>query len=265
MGKYINVLRENKSVFFSLIANDFRSRYNGSNFGVVWGIIQPIVTIFVYWFVFSIGLRAGDRPDGTPYILWLICGMIPWFYISEALGSSTNAFLDYSYLVKKVNFRLGLIPVIKVFSAFIFHVIFVLIITVILNFYGYVADLYYLQLIYYMAAMLYNMIGLSLLTSSVTVFFRDFSQIVGIIIQVGFWVIPIVWGKEILTNEVVKFILELNPVFYIVEGYRETLLTKIPFWDHPIQAIYYWGISTVLFLIGLKTFRKLKGNFADVL
>lgn len=265
MKKYLNIFKENKSVFFSLIANDFRSRYNGSNFGVVWGIIQPIVTIFVYWFAFSIGLRAGDRPDGTPYILWMICGMIPWFYISEVLGSCTNAFLDYSYLVKKVNFRLGFIPIIKAFSAFIFHLVFVVIVTIILNFYGYVADWYYFQLIYYMAAMLFNVIGIGLLTSSITVFFRDLSQIIGIIIQVGFWVIPIVWGKEMMTNAVISFILKLNPVFYIVEGYRETLLTKVSFWAHPFQTIYFWGISAIIFLVGLKMFRKLKGNFADVL
>lgn len=264
MKQLIQMVIDNRDLYFSLVRNDFRSRYNGSAFGIVWGFIQPLVTVMVYWFVFQVGLRAGSRPDGTPYILWLICGIVPWFYFSEALGSVTNSFIEYGYLVKKVQFHMGMLPAIKIGSAWLVHVVFTVLATVILNFYGYRADWFYFQVLYYMGAVTFLLVGVGLFLSSVTVFFRDMSQIVGIIIQVGFWVIPIVWGSEILPPAV-KLIFELNPVYYIVEGYRDSLLAGVPFWAHPFQTLYFWSLALMVFLFGLRSFRKLKPGFADVL
>lgn len=255
---------EYKDLYFSLVKNDFHSRYNGSAYGMIWGIVQPMVTIMVYWFVFQVGLRSGDRPDGTPYILWLICGMIPWFFISEALSATTNCFLEYSYLVKKVNFRLGLIPLIKIGSSLLMHIVFLLFAVAILNLYGYTVNLAYFQIPYYVLAACFLLVGVGLVVSSITVFFRDMSQIIGIVIQVGFWAIPIVWGSESLSGWFLIFF-KLNPVYYVVEGYREMLISGEFFWIHPAQTLYFWTISMVLFIVGYKVFHKLKPNFADVL
>lgn len=264
MKQLKNFIKENKEIYWELMINDFKSRYIGSYLGVIWGIIQPLVTIFVYWFVFSVGLRSGARPDGSPYIVWLMTGMIPWFFISEAIGSATNSFLDYSYLVKKVNMRIGLLPFIKIGSAAIIHLFFIVFVTIILNFYGYQANWYYIQGLYYLFASVFLIIGISLITASFSVFFRDTSQIVSILIQIGFWAIPIVWGPEVLTGKL-RLLFELNPVYYIVEGFRDTFIRNIPFWNHPILTIYFWVISITIFIFGCKIFRKLKPYFADVL
>lgn len=257
-------IQGHKQIYISLVENDFHSRYNGSAFGIFWGIVQPLITVLVYWFVFQIGLRAGDRPDHTPYILWLICGMVPWFFFSEALGAVTNSLIEYAYLVKKLYFKVALIPMIKIGSSLIMHAIFVIITTVILNFYGYKADWFYIQVVYYTGAATFLLIGLGLLLSSLTVFFRDMAQIVGIIIQIGFWMIPIVWGSEVL-HKPFDIIFKLNPVFYIIEGYRESFLNKVLFWEHPALMIYFWLVSGLVFAVGIRTFRKLEVSFADVL
>ncbi len=264
MKNVLKLIKDNRKIFYNLLRNDFRAKYVGSNLGVIWGYIQPLITILIYWFVFQVGLRSGDRPDGTKYILWLICGMIPWFYIAEAIGSATNTFIDYGYLVKKINFHIGMLPFIKIGSAFIVHTFFVLFTTIIFNFYGYKADWNYLQLIYYMGAATFLCIGITLITSSLAVFIRDVSQIVGIFIQVGFWAIPIVWGPEILSGKL-EYIFKLNPVFYIVEGFRDTLISSVGFWEKPVLTIYFWVVSIVIFAIGYRLFRRLKTSFADVL
>ena len=264
MKRLISFIRNNKEVYWNLTMNDFKARYIGSYLGVIWGVIQPLVTILVYWFVFSVGLRSGDRPDGTPYIVWLIIGMVPWFFISEAISSATNAFLDYSYLVKKVQMRIGMLPFIKIGSAGIIHLFFVTITTIILNFYGYQANWYYFQVIYYIIASVFLAVGISLITASLSVFLRDASQVVSIFIQIGFWAIPIVWGTEVL-NDKFRIIFELNPIYYLIEGFRDTFIRNIPFWSHPVLTIYYWGVSIIIFSIGCKIFRKLKPYFADVL
>lgn len=264
MKQIAEFIQDNRKLYIPLVRNDFRSRYNGSVFGIFWGFAQPIVTVLVYWFVFQVGLRAGERPDGTPYILWLICGMVPWFYFSEALGAVTNSFIEYSYLVKKVQFHVGMIPLIKIGSSLIVHVIFVVLAEIILNCYGYFVNAFYFQVLYYMLAATFLLVGFGLFLSSVTVFFRDMSQIVGIFIQVGFWAIPIVWGSEVLPAPVLK-LFQLNPVYYIVEGYRDCLLRGIYFWDHPYQTLYFWCFVALAMFVGLRTFQKLKTGFADVL
>ena len=103
-----------------------------------------------------------------------------------------------------------------------------------------------------------------LFTSSVTVYMRDVSQLVGIFIQIGFWAIPIVWGPEVLSDKL-RFIFQLNPVYYLVEGYRDSLYAHVPVWDKPLYTLYFWAVTGALFALGMYTFRKLKPYFADVL
>ena len=107
---------KNRKLVFSLAKNDFKTKYAGSYFGTIWAFIQPIVTICVYWFVFGLALRNGSD-KGVPFVLWLIAGLIPWFFFQEGLIGGTNALLEYNYLVKKVVFNIRILPVVKVFSA----------------------------------------------------------------------------------------------------------------------------------------------------
>lgn len=259
-----NFIHEYHHIYFKLLKNDFKSRYIGSYLGVIWGFIQPIITVLIYWFVFTVGLRSGERPDGTPYIIWMIAGLLPWFYFSDALGSITNTFLEYSYMVKKLNFRIGLLPFVKVGSSMLIHFVFLAFSTIVFNFYSYKADWIYLQLLYYLAATTLLVVGIGLITSTLAVYLRDTSQIVSIVIQIGFWAIPIVWGPEALGNQWGLFF-KANPIYFLVEGYRDTLLRNTWFWNKPLYNLYFWSFTAVIWAIGIKTFRKLKPYFADVL
>lgn len=87
-------------MIFRLSKNDFMVKYAGSYFGIIWAFVQPMVTILLYWFVFQMGFRSGAVGE-TPFVLWLIAGMIPWFYFSDAISTGTNSLIEYSYLVKK--------------------------------------------------------------------------------------------------------------------------------------------------------------------
>ena len=141
-------LYRNRRLVFSLAKNDFKTKYAGSYFGTVWAFIQPIVTICVYWFVFGLALRNGaDR--GVPFVLWLVAGLVPWFFIQDGLTGGTASLLEYNYLVKKVVFNIRILPVVKVFSAVLCTAFFIVIILVIYTCMGYPPDLYALQLIYY--------------------------------------------------------------------------------------------------------------------
>ena len=258
-------LYRNRRLVFSLAKNDFKTKYAGSYFGTVWAFVQPVVTICVYWFVFGLALRNGaDR--GVPFVLWLVAGLVPWFFIQEGLTGGTSALLEYNYLVKKVVFNIRILPVVKVFSAVFVHFFFVVIILVIYTCMGYPPSLYALQLIYYSFCTFMLILGLTYLTSSVVVFFRDLMQMINIALQVGVWATPIMWSfSDLGLTGTVTTILKLNPVFYIVQGYRDSLIDKVGFWEHPVLTLYFWVFTLVVFFLGTKLFKKLQVHFADVL
>ena len=185
----------NKKILMQLAKNDFKTRFAGSYLGIVWAFIQPIVTVFVYWFVFEKGLRSGAMLD-VPFILWLIAGLIPWFFFADALNGGTNTLVEYNYLVKKVVFQINILPFVKVLSNFFVHIVFVTFGLVLYILYGYFPDLYWLQIIYYSLCCFVLVLGLSYATAALLVFFRDLTQIVGIVLQVGIWMTPIMWNME---------------------------------------------------------------------
>lgn len=264
LQKIKTVYNSNKKIYKELLFNDLRARYNGSLLGVIWGIIQPVVTILIYWLVFQYGLRSGERPDGMPYVIYMVAGAIPWFFFSDAWGGITSVFLDYSYLVKKLNFDVKLLPFVRLGSALIIHLVFLAIGSVIINFGGYYANWYYIQTIYYMFATSVFVVIIGLFTSALAVYIRDILQFIGIIMQIGFWANPICWGNEILSGKL-EILFKLNPMYYCIQGYRDSLLYDRPFWEQPIYTLYFWSLMVILFFISKYAFKKLRPYFADVM
>ena len=111
-------LWDNRKLIWKLSKNDFKTRFAGSYLGIIWAFVQPIVTIIMYWLVFEKGLKAGAQlsKDGieVAFVLWLSAGLVPWFFFAEALNNGTNALLEYNYLVKKVVFKISILPIIKI-------------------------------------------------------------------------------------------------------------------------------------------------------
>ncbi len=260
---FLDIYR-NRDLLWDLAKNDLQNRFAGSYFGVVWAFVQPVVTMLLYWFVFQVGIRAG-RVSDYPFILFLMSGLIPWFYFSETLGGATNSLLEYSYLVKKMVFEIGVLPVIKIISAIFVHLFFVAFIIVMCLLYGYKPDVYLLQLLYYIPAMSFLVLGISYITSSVVVFFRDMSQIVNIALSIGVWLTPIMWNLDSSLSPILQVFFKLNPMYYIVDGFRDALLAKVWFWDKPIWTVYFWIFSFLVYFVGISLFNRLKVHFSDVL
>ena len=181
-------LYENRKLIWKLAKNDFKTRYAGSYLGVVWAMAQPVVTIALYYFVFEVVFqnRAQLLANGieAPYVLWLTAGLVPWFYFSEAIQQGTQALLEYNYLVKKVVFKISILPIIKIIAATFMHVFFSLVMLVLYFVYGNKPDIYLLQLPYFSLCMFIFVLAISYTTCAVVVFFRDLSQIINILLQV---------------------------------------------------------------------------------
>lgn len=252
-----------RQVIGMLAVQDIKTRYLGSCLGVLWAIIQPTVTILVFWFVFEVGFKASPV-NQVPFVLWLVAGMIPWFLLSEGLAGATGVIVDNRHLVSKVVFRVSFLPIVRILSALSIHLFFLVFTLLMFVCYNYHPDWHILQVLYYLMAALFLILGLSWITSAMVVFYRDVGQVVAMLLQFGFWLTPIFWPISSIPADYQKYV-KLNPFFYIIEGYRTSFLSQGWFWEDTWMMAYYWLITATIMVIGAFMFRRLRPHFADVI
>lgn len=260
----IKEVNKNRILVWNLSKNDFKTKYAGSYLGITWAFVQPIITILIYWFVFGFGLKAGSPIQNVPYILWFMSGLIPWFFFQEALINATNCMLEYSYLVKKVVFKISILPIVKIMSSVFVHLVFIGFLLIISAIYGFYPYIYTIQILYYSFCTFCMVLAISYATCAIVIFFKDLGQLIQIFLQIGMWMTPIMWSSTSIPKQF-QWIVKLNPIYYIVEGYRDTIINNVWFFQKYFQTIYFWAIILALFMIGIRIFKKLKPHFADVL
>lgn len=261
-------LYQNRRLIWRLSRNDFKKRYAGSYLGTIWAMVPPIVTVAMYWVVFDRIFGSGPQVTYTggevPYVLFLTAGLVPWFFFSDAVMGGMTSLMEYNYLVKKVVFKVSILPIIKVTAAMFVHIGFSVVLVLIAAFYGYTPTVYTLQLFYYTFCEYVFILGLSYATCAIVLFFRDLQNLVSIIMQVGMWATPILWNINTLREKYKPFI-KLNPMTYIVEGYRSAVYEQQWFWEHFYSSTYFWIVTALLFVVSALIFKKLKPMFADVM
>lgn len=262
-------LVQSRELIWKLAKNDFKKRYAGSYLGFLWALIQPVITVLMYWIVFDVifNTRSEMVSSGVevPYVLFLTAGLVPWFYFSEAITNGTNALLEYSYLVKKVVFNISILPIIKLIAATFIHVFFVAVLLVIAAVYGYYPTPYTIQVVYYSVCMFVLVLAMSYCTCAIVVFFRDLAQIINIALQVGMWATPVLWNIGMIHDDRMLTVIKLNPLVYIVNGYRNAIYGDEWFFEHFYSSTYFWIFTVTLFCVGSLIFKRLKIHFADVL
>lgn len=260
---FLKDILHNRRLLWDLTKKDLKQRYIGSTLGILWAFIQPSITVLIFWFIFQVGFKSMPI-DNFPFVLWLVCGMFPWFFFSDALNGATNAILANTFLVKKIVFRVSLLPVVQIISALLVHFFFVALLLFMFALYGYPPSIYNLQIVYYLFALFCFVFGLSLITSSIVVFLKDVGQLVGMCLQFGFWATPIFWNLNLLPQKY-QMLLKINPMYYIVEGYRNSFIYHKWFWNIGMTNYSFWIITSIILFAGMAIFKKLKPHFADVL
>ncbi len=260
---FIRDIYNSRGIIWQLAKNDFKARFASSYLGIFWAFVQPLVMIAVLWFVFQVGFRVTPVED-YPFILWISCGLIPWFFFADSLSSATNSLFEYSYLVKKVVFRTSVLPVVKILSALFVHIFLIGLLLLLFYFHGFQPSFIYIQALYYTFAIVMFLVGLSWVTSSLAIFLKDVTQVVAVILQIGFWFTPILW-QIAMVPERYQIFFKINPMFYIVEGYRDTFIHGVWFWHRYNQGLYFWLLTIFMFVLGAFLFRKLRPHFSDIL
>jgi len=261
--QFFGEVYERRKQIHNLTRRDFTDRYAGSFLGLFWAFFEPLAMMLIMWGVFSLGLKV--KPSGDiSFVAYLFTGMVAYNFFSETVGASSGVIRAYSFLVKKVKFRIAILPIVKINSALIIHLIFLVIVMGVLLATGVKPSIYWFQSLYYMFSLIFLLLGLSWLLSALGVFVRDITHVVQILITFGFWLTPIFWDKAMVPEEYQAYLC-LNPMLYIVQGYRDSFLYEVPFWEHPIYAAYFWGFSSITLLVGILVFKKLRPHFADIL
>jgi lipopolysaccharide transport system permease protein/teichoic acid transport system permease protein len=260
---FISELISRRQLIFEMTRRDFKAKYLGSYLGMLWAFVHPTVYIAILWFVFGYVFKS-QPVSGTPYALWLAVGIIPWFFFSDALSSATGSIIENSFLVKKVAFSIGILPLVKILSTLVIHLFFLVMIIGLFLFSSSPLTLHALQIPYFLAGAIILLTGLAWLSSALIIFLRDVGQLVAMALQFLFWGTPIFWSIKLLPAKY-QPIIKLNPVVYIVEGYRDSLINRVWFWEHWQQTLYFWGVTGAMLVLGAVVFRRLRPHFADVL
>lgn len=263
-GYFLQNLIERRSLLFQLVRRDFQQRYVGSVAGWIWGLIHPLVLLLSWTFVFQICIKV-KLPRGAVtqnYTIFLLCGFLPWLLFQETLQRSSTSLVEYANLIKRTVFPAEIVPVTVFLSSLISHLLTLALVLVTVLIVLHRISWMVLMLPVYMVLLGLFAIGLGWIVASLNVYLRDTAQIVIVVLTLWFWLTPIFISEQTYPRKV-RFLLEWNPMRYLVRAYRERLLTSRP--PDLTELAVITGAAVASFVIGGLFFRHLKRGFADVL
>lgn len=243
---------------------DMKKAYGGV-LGMGWAIIRPAIMIFVFWFAFSVGLRKGGDVEGYPFFLWLIAGMIPWFYMRDMITGGAGSIRRYKYLVTKIKFPVSTIPTFVSMGNLATHAGLVVLMIGIFLLFGYRPTIYYLQIPLYMILMFLFFTAWGLFSGVLSSISRDFLNLVKSLTQALFWMSGILYDANGIDQQWIRNILLFNPVTIVVNGYRNALIYHKWFWEDWQQLVNFAIVYAVMLLLAVWVYRKLKKDIPDVL
>ncbi|MYL20118.1 teichoic acid ABC transporter permease [Halobacillus litoralis] len=269
MNSVISILKEQKKSLYlikRLSIFQLKSNNNNNYLGMAWEVINPIIQLGIYWFVFGIGIRGGEGIDGVPFVYWLSTGLFAWFFFNTATMDGAKSINSRLNLISKMNFPISAIPSFVILSAFYQHLILGVVLILIFILSGQGLSIHLLQLPYYMFALVSLVFSLTLISSTLTTIVRDIQAGLRSIIRMFLYLTPILWSTDRLPESMrhlVETVLKINPLFYVVEGYRNAFLGNGWFYEDTGYTLYFWIMVITMFIAGAMLHMKFKKNFVD--
>ena len=255
---------ENSSLIRSMVRRDIAARYRGSFGDVLWTVLNPLLLMITYFFVFGIVLRArfGGDPSRAGFALYFLAGMLPWLPFSEAAGRAPGVVLEHRNFVKKLVFPIEILPVNLTIAGLITQVFALGVFAVFLLASRGAVPVTALWLPVLVVPQLLFTLGVSWFLAALGVYVRDLSQVIGYLLTLWFFLTPICYPEASLPAAAVP-LLETNPIFVLVRGFRDVLLEGQPPAFGPLWKL--WLLSAAVCILGHAWFYKLRKSFADVI
>lgn len=263
------VLKENFSNLYriySVARYDIKDEVQSSKLGMAWKFISPLIQVLIFWVVF--GLIWEKKPPEingvkVDYLAWLIMGYACWWFVQPCLTKGCSAIKSKIGIVENMIFPVSTLPAITVCKEF-YNSLFVVIIglnTSIL--YGFCPNIWWLQILYYLFASFCFAEVMTMILSVCTMYIRDTANLVTSLMRGIFYFTPIIWSCE-TKSATLNFLLKLNPCYYLVNGYRDSIFYGTGFWEHKWQTLYFWVLTGVLFIIGCVMLYRSKEKYIDL-
>ncbi|CAH0238515.1 Teichoic acid translocation permease protein TagG [Peribacillus sp. Bi96] len=263
MSSALTVLKEQINNFYlarRLSVYEVKSANSSNYLGILWEIISPMIQISIYWFVFGFGILN----RGEEFLPWLMAGIVVWFFVTATTTQVSKSVYSRLNMVSKMSFPLSVIPTYVIFAKLYQHLLLLGVIIILLGFTGYLPTFYIIQLPYFIVATVTLLFSFGLISSTLATIIRDVQNIIVSLMKVLFYLTPILWVINANDHPIIANIMKLNPLYYIVEGYRASLLGEswylIVHWEY---TLYFWAVVILFFLIGSSLHVRFRDRFVD--
>lgn len=272
MKSAIIVLKEQIEHFYlirRLSLYELISKNKSNYLGIFWEIINPIIQILIYWFVFG-SIRQREAVEvvpglEAPFINWMLVGFIMWTFFYQSTIQGSKSIYSRLRMLSRMNFPMSVIPAYIIVSQLYVHIFMLVVAILIFQLSGFYINIYYLQLVYFLFGTFALIYSVALVTSTLSTIIRDVHMLLNATLRMGLYLSPVLWQMSVLAAPL-PTILKLNPLYYLIEGYRSAFFgTGWYFLEHWQYTLYFWAVVLVLFLFGAKLHVKFRRHLIDYL
>ncbi|MPQ23939.1 teichoic acids export ABC transporter permease subunit TagG [Bacillus paralicheniformis] len=275
MNALVKILKEQVTSFpliLRLAAYETKSKYQMNYLGVLWQFLNPLIQMLAYWFVFGIGIRKSSEMitgvGEVPFIIWMLAGLIPWFFISPTILDGSNSVYKRINMVAKMNFPISSLPSVAIAANLFSYFVMMAIYVIVLLAFGIYPNLHWLEYIYYLFCMIIFMFAFSLFNSTISVLVRDYQFLLQSVTRLLFFLLPIFWDISTQLGDkhpALLNVIKLNPLFYIIDGFRNSFLGGSWFFEDATYMLYFWAFTLLLLTVGAVLHMKFRDRFVDFL
>lgn len=260
-GQYWKDIWHYRELFYFLAWRDILVRYKQTVIGIAWSLIRPLLTMIVFTIIF--GKLAKLPSEGVPYPILVFAAMLPWLFFSNSLSESSNSLIANANLLSKIYFPRIIMPTSSVIVSLVDFLISFVILALLMIWYKFIPDWRIVTLPFFLMLALFASLGFGLWIAALNVKYRDFRYIIPFIVQFGLYISPVGFSSSIIPGNW-RLLYSINPMVGVIDGFRWALLGQNVqiYWPGFLLSI---GLTFLVFLYGLRYFRKTERTFADVI
>lgn len=260
------VLQENTRNFYrtiSVVKYELLADMRSSKLGLFWNFANPAIQVFTYWFLFGYIFNRGGI-DGIPYLPWMLGGMTVWFFMGPCITEGCAAISSKMDIITRMKFPISILPMTVVLKRLFHHLCHLCITVIVLAIFGYYPSVHWFGLLYYCLCGVLFSFSLAMVLSVLNMLARDTRKLVSSCMKLIMYMSPILWNVKGMP-EWIQTVASCNPIYYVVQGYRDCFFYHQGFAAYSHSAAWYWGITAGLFVLGSYLMYKYKGKFMDML
>jgi lipopolysaccharide transport system permease protein len=250
-----------RELFYFLSWRDILVRYKQTAIGIAWSLIRPLLTMIVFTIVF--GKLAKLPSEGVPYPILVYAALLPWQFFSNSLSESSNSLITNSNLLSKIYFPRLILPTSSVIVGIVDFLISFVILIGLMVWFQFIPPWRILALPLFLALALVTSLGFGLWLAALNVKYRDFRYVVPFIVQFGLYISPVGFSSSIVPEKW-RLLYSINPMVGVIDGFRWAILGENMqiYWPGFILSV---TLTTGIFILGIRYFRKTERQFADVI